>query len=137
MQSMPLLGPPAQDPARHRGQGWMPPVPASLSPVRKISEERGRFMVVAPVEQSTVPVGAVAISFSTQTLVGVLTGFGTVSGAPNWQPGFVQFLLLPVAVDEVPPTVTTLLVHDVTAVTALPRSGIAYGSGTDCPPPPV
>src|SRR6185369_82721 len=134
---MPMsLAPPTQEPARHRGHGWMPAAPF-LSPVRKISEESGRLMLVAPLAQFTVPLGAVATSLTTQTLTGVVIGLGTVSGAPKRQPGLVQFLMLPVAVDEVPPTVTTSAAHPVTAVTALPRSGSAYGSGTDWPPPPV
>jgi hypothetical protein len=130
------LAPPTQTLAMHFGQGWMP-ASGSLSPVRKISDESGRLTLVVPVAQSTVPLGAVATSFRTQTLVGVLIGFGTVSGAPKRQPGFVQFLLLPVCVEDVPPTVTTSDAHEVIDDTAEPKSGTAYGSGTEVPPPPV
>jgi hypothetical protein len=49
----------------------------------------------------------------------------------------VQFLLLPVAVDVVPPRVAVCPVHDVIELMAKPRSGTAKGSGTELPPPPV
>jgi hypothetical protein len=93
--------------------------------------------LVAPVSQLTVPLGAVATSSIMQMLVGELSGSGTASGAPNRQPALVQFRLLPVWVDVVPPTVTTSAAHATTPVTEAPRSGTAKGSGYELPPPPM
>jgi hypothetical protein len=62
---------------------------------------------VSPVAQLTWPCGACASAFVTQTLVGVLPGFGTASGAPNRQPALVQLRLLPVCADVVAPIVAT------------------------------
>src|SRR6185369_15375440 len=89
-QAMPLFGPPMQLPPVQSGQGWMPamvlPGSVAVSPVRKRTDDSGRLRDWAPVLQFTVPEAAVATTFSTQTLVGVLPGFGTARGAPKRQP---------------------------------------------------
>jgi len=85
----------------------------------------------------TWPCGGVEIAFSTQTLVGVLPGFGTASGAPKRHPADVQLRLLPVCADVVGPIVATSVMQLLIAVIESPRSGTAYGSGTELPPPPV
>jgi len=85
----------------------------------------------------TWPCGACASAFVTQTLVGVLPGFGTASGAPNRQPALVQLRLLPVCADVVAPIVATSVMQLLMAVIESPRSGTANGSGTELPPPPV
>ena len=54
----------------------------------------------APLLQSSVPVPAVATTFSTQVLVGVVNEFGIESGAPKKQPTSVQSRFDPVSVDE-------------------------------------
>jgi hypothetical protein len=87
--------------------------------------ESGTAMVVLPVAQSTVPLGPAAKVFSTQTLVGVLPGFGTASGAPKRQPAAVQLLLLSVSVEVVAPTVATEPVQVVIFVTGEPMSGMS------------
>src|SRR6185436_8262298 len=130
---MPLLGPPWHvplfgtfgSPPVQRGHGWMPGTPPSLSPVRKMLELSGRTTSVAPVSQAAVPVSGADATLVTQTLVGMVIAFGTASGAPKRQPVPVQFLLLPVAVDVVPPRVAVCPVHDVIALMAKPRSGTA------------
>jgi len=85
-QSMPLFGPPMHEPPVQSGQGWMPAMVAdgsvAVSPVRKMTDESGALMLCAPVLQSTVPLTPDDRLLSTQTLVGVLPGFGTASGAP-------------------------------------------------------
>ena len=110
-QAMELFGPPTQVPAEQSGQGWMPgmvaPGSVDVSPVRKMTAESGAAMVVAPVEQSTVPLGGAENLFITQTLVGVLPGFGTASGAPKAHPVAVQFLFEPVSADDAAPMVAT------------------------------
>jgi hypothetical protein len=82
------------------------PGSVAVSPVRKMTEESGAERLVAPVSQLTVPDNGGSDSvLVTQTLVGVLPGFGTASGAPKKQPGLLQFFLLPVAADVVGPIV--------------------------------
>jgi hypothetical protein len=125
---MPLLAPAKQVPVEQSGQGWMPgmvPDPSvAVSPVRKRIELSGRAMLVAPVLQLTVPEGAVASVLTTQTLIGVVIGFGTASGAPKKHPGLLQFFRLPpVWVDVVAPTVAVWPEQDVIEVTLDPRSG--------------
>ena len=93
--------------------------------------------MVLPVLQSPMPFGGPPTEFSTQTLVGVLPGFGTASGAPKRQPTDVQVRLLPVCAEVVPPRVAVWPVQLVMAVTEVARSGTANGSGTELPPPPV
>jgi hypothetical protein len=141
VQLMPLFDPPMQLPPVQSGQGWMPamvlPGSVEVSPVRKMTAESGADMVVAPVEQSTVPLGGAENRFITQTLVGVLPGFGTASGAPKAHPVAVQFLFEPVSADEAAPTVATEPVQVVIFDTGEPWSGTAYGRGTELPPPPV
>jgi hypothetical protein len=67
----------------HRGQGWMPAVPGSRSPVRNTSELSGRSIPVSPVAQSSAPAAAVESVLITQTLVGALFLFGIARGAPK------------------------------------------------------
>ena len=109
----------------------------AVSPVRKSTEESGRVRLVAPVLQTTDPLGGPPTAFNTQTLVGVLPGFGTASGPPKRHPADVQVRLLPVAVEVVPPTVAVWPEQVVIAVIEVARSGTANGSGTELPPPPV
>src|SRR6266481_7038403 len=45
---------------------------------------------LAPLEQSAVPLALVVTALMTQTLVGVLPGFGIGSGGPNRHPTLVQ-----------------------------------------------
>jgi len=90
-----------------------------------------------PVPQSTSPAGACDNAFVTQTLVGVLPGFGTASGAPKRQPAAEQLRLLPVCADVTGPIVATFAMQLLIAVIDSPRSGTANGSGTELPPPPV
>jgi hypothetical protein len=138
-----LFGPPMQVGVapRQTGHGWIPAMvlegSVAVSPVRKSTEESGRAMLVAPVLQITDPTGGAATAFSTHTLVGVLPGFGTASGAPKRHPADVQVRLLPVAVEVVPPIVAVWPEQVVIAVTEVARSGTANGSGTELPPPPV
>src|SRR5439155_885642 len=125
VQAMPSLGPPwhlfepAQEPAAapgqsasvlhgplrfvpalqvllHTGQTWMPGAFGNRSPSRKISELSGRLRLEAPLEQSAAPLALVVTELMTQTLVGVLDGFGIGSGGPNRHPTLGQFRLLPV-----------------------------------------
>src|SRR5438132_792073 len=93
----PVLFVPALHVWLHTGQTWMPGAAGNRSPSRKISELSGRLRLEAPVEQSAVPVALAVTVLMTQTLVGVLPGFGIGSGGPNRQPTLVQFLLLPAA----------------------------------------
>ena len=94
-------------------------------------------MLAAPLEQSAVPLAFCATVLMTQTLVGGLPGFGIGSGGPNRQSLLVQFRLLPVSVEVRLPRVTVVPLPGVTAVSELPMSGTAYGSGTLLLPPPV
>ena len=87
--------------------------------------------------QVSEPVGAAPTALRTQTLVGVLPGLGTASGAPKRQPAAEQVRLLPVCAEVVPPRLAVWPVQEVMEVTDTPRSGTAYGSGTELPPPPV
>jgi hypothetical protein len=88
--------------------------------------------------QTSEPTGVPPTALRTQTLVGVLPGFGTARGAPKRQPGAEQIRLLPpVCVDVVGPRVAVCPEQEVMAVTEWPWSGTAYGSGTELPPPPV
>src|SRR6266446_10418142 len=48
-------------------------------------------MAEAPLRQSAVPLALAATTLTTQTLVGVLAGFGIGSGWPNRHPAFVHF----------------------------------------------
>jgi len=141
VQPRPSFGPPMQLPAEQSGHGWMPAMvdigSVAVSPVRKRTEESGSTRPVAPVLQSAVPLGGPPTAFSTHTLVGVLPGFGTASGPPKRQPAVVHVRLLPVWADVVPPRVAVWPVQEVMEVTDTPRSGTAYGSGTELPPPPV
>src|SRR5437899_7142135 len=138
VQSMPSwAASPTHAPARHTGHTWTPGRFSSRSPSRKISELSGRLRLEAPVEQSAEPLASVVTELTTQTLVGVLPGFGIGSGGPNRQPMLVQFRLLPVWVEVRLPRVTVVPLPGVTAVSELPMSGTAYGSGTLFMPPPV
>src|SRR4030095_14571418 len=103
--------------------GTVPAPSVAVSPVRKMTDERGRLMLVAPVLQLTVPEGAADSVLSTHTLVAGVPGFGTASGAPKKHPGLLQFLLLVVSVDVGAPTVAVWPVQEVIAVTLDPRSG--------------
>ena len=94
-------------------------------------------MVEAPVVQSAVPVPLTDTVLRTQTLIAGVTGFGIGSGGPNRHPMLVQFRLLPVWAEVRLPRVSAVPLHAVTAVSELPRSGTAYGSGTALLPPPV
>src|SRR5688572_33368240 len=82
-----------------------------VSPVRKRTDDSGAVMSEAPVAQSTVPPMSAESLLMTQTLVGVLPGFGTGSGAPKKHPIDVQFLLLPVSAEVAGPRVATSAVH--------------------------
>src|SRR5436309_15808165 len=116
----------------------MPGAAGNRSPVRKISELRGRLRLETPVEQSAEPLASAVTVLMTHTLVGVLAEFGIGSGGPNRQPTLVQLRLLPVSVE-----VKLLRVSDdgplqvATLVSELPMSGTWYGSGTVFFPPPV
>jgi hypothetical protein len=141
---MPLFGPPMHVglAVGQSGHGWMPgmvlPGSVDVSPVRKMTEESGALMLVVPVAQLTVPDnGGVDSVLVTQTLVGVLPGFGTASGAPKKHPVALQFFWLPVWADVVGPMVATWSAQLVIVVMESPRSGTANGSGTELPPPPV
>ena len=94
-------------------------------------------MLAAPLEQSAVPLAFCATVLMTQTLVGGLPGFGIGSGGPNRQSLLVQFRLLPVSIEVRLPRVRVVPLPGVTAVSELPMSGTAYGSGTLLLPPPV
>src|SRR5437870_5959435 len=59
-------------------------------------------MAEAPLLQSAVPLALVATTLMTQTLVGVLAGFGIGSGWPNRHPAFVHFSKAHFAVVQVP-----------------------------------
>ena len=59
-------------------------------------------MAEAPLRQSAVPLALVATTLMTQTLVGVLAGFGIGSGWPNRHPAFVHFSKEHTAVVQVP-----------------------------------
>src|SRR6185436_6035423 len=109
----------------------------AVSPVRKRTDESGSTRLVAPVSQAAVPLGGPPMTKRTQTLVGVLPGLGTASGAPKRQPVLVHVRLLPVCTEVVPPRVAVCPVQEVMDVTDLARSGTANGSGTELPPPPV
>ena len=141
VQLIPLFGPPVQTKPlpglRQVGQGWMPACEAILSPARKRADDSGSESVVAPVSQVTVPAAFVEAALMTQTLVGVLPGFGTASGAPKRHPVAVQVRLLPVFVDVVAPSVPVWPVQAVMALIAVLESGTANGNGTELPPPPV
>ena len=102
-----------------------------------MAADRGRMRSVTPVLQISVPLATPPTELMTQTLVGVLLAFGTANGAPKRHPAEVQVRLLPVAVDVVEPRPAVCPVHAVIALTAKPRSGTEYGSGTELPPPPV
>ena len=108
-----------------------------MSPVRKRTDDSGALMLVAPVLQSTLPLAPVDSVLRTQTLVGMLPGFGTASGAPKRQPADAQLLRFPVWAEVVGPMVATEPAQLVIAVIDSPMSGPAYGSGTELPPPPV
>jgi len=118
------LLPPMQTLPEQSGQGWMPAMllvgSVAVSPVRKRTDASGALTLVVPVAQLTVPLTGDDSALMTQTLVGVLPGFGTASGAPKRQPVAVQFLLLPVCVEVVGPRVATLAAHDVIADTSEP-----------------
>jgi hypothetical protein len=75
------------------------PVSVLPSPVRKISESRGRLTFCVPSAQSTLPEIAVVTVLMTQVLVGVVAVFGMESGPPKRQPGDEQLRMLPVSVD--------------------------------------
>src|SRR4029450_4905165 len=98
-QGLLLWVPPMQTLFEHSGHGWMPAmVPAGsvdVSPVRKMTDDSGALRVDSPVPQSTVPLTSDDSVLSTHTLVGVLTGFGTASGAPKRHAADVQLLRLP------------------------------------------
>ena len=81
-----------------------------------------------PVMPPLIELGAEPLMFAeslltTQTLVGVLPGFGTGSGAPKKQPIEVQFLLLPVSAEVAGPRVATFAAQPVMAETAALWSG--------------
>src|SRR6059036_3382208 len=59
-------------------------------------------MAEAPLRQSAVPLAFCATTLMTQTLVGVLAGFGIGSGWPNRHPAFVHFSKEHTAVVQVP-----------------------------------
>ena len=106
--------------------------------MRKISELSGRLRLEAPVEQSAVPLALAVTELMTQTLVGVLPGFGIGSGGPNRHPTLVQFrLLAPGSLDLTLVRVSVVPLQADTPVSELPMSGTAYGSGTLLLPPPV
>src|SRR5213596_2848762 len=136
-----LQGPVAFVPALqvwlHTGHTWIPGAFGNRSPSRKSSELSGRLRVEAPLQHSAVPLASAATVLTTQTLVGVLSGFGIGSGGPKRQPMLVQFRLLPVSVEVRLPRVRVVPLADVSAVSELPISGTAYGSGTLLLPPPV
>src|SRR5881628_2579440 len=153
VQAMPSLGPPwhlfepAQEPAAapgqsasvlhgplrfvpalqvllHTGQTWMPGAFGNRSPSRKRVEVSGRLMAEAPLAQSAVPLASAATVLMTQTLVGVLPGFGMGSGGPNRHPALVQFrLVAPVSPDLTLASVSAVPLHPLTAVSELPMSG--------------
>ena len=126
-----LFGPPVQvvGVPRQIGQGWMPAMvllgSVAVSPVRKMTEESGRLRLVAPVLQTSEPTGVPPTALRTHTLVGVLPGLGTASGAPKRHPGAVQMRLLPVCVEVVWPRVAVWPEQDVIAVIECPWSGTA------------
>src|SRR5881628_2900684 len=59
-------------------------------------------MAEAPLLQSAVPLAFCATTLTTQTLVGVLAGFGIGSGWPNRHPAFVHFSKEHTALVQVP-----------------------------------
>jgi hypothetical protein len=140
-QAMPLFGPATQLPLTHSGQGWMPgmvlPGSVDVSPVRKRTDDSGAAMSVAPVLQSTVPLTSADRVLITQTLVGVLPGFGTGSGAPKKQPVDVQFLMLPVSADVAAPTIAFCPLARGDRGDRAAHVGQGVRSGTELPPPPV
>ncbi len=121
----------------HTGQTWTPGAFGKRSPSRKISELSGRLRLEAPLEQSAEPLALVVTELMTHTLVGVLTGFGIGSGGPNRQPTLVQFRMLPVWAEVRLARVRLVPLQADTALSELPMSGTAYGSGTVLLPPPV
>src|SRR5437016_7337117 len=137
VHAKPLLGPPWHTLLKHTGQGWRPGTSGAMSPVRKISELSGRLRLEAPLEQSDAPLASVVTELMTQTLVGVLDGFGIGSGGPNRHPTLVQSRLLPVWAEVRLARVRLVPLHEDTLVSELPMSGTAYGSGTVLLPPPV
>jgi hypothetical protein len=116
----------------------MPPVPASRSPFRKISELSGRARLEVPVRQLPFPVAGADTVLTMQVLVGVLVVFGIGSGAPKRQPVSVQLRLLPVWAAVRPANVSAPvpLLHALTLVFDVPRSGSGAGSGTLSEPVP-
>src|SRR5881392_2582108 len=66
-------------------------------------------MAEAPLRQSAVPLAFCATTLMTQTLVGVLAGFGIGSGWPNRHPAFVHFSKEHTAVVQVPPRQVPML----------------------------
>src|SRR5262245_63040700 len=108
---MPLLGPPVQLPFRHSGHGWIPGMvlegSVAVAPVRKRTDDSGALMLVSPVSQFAWPLTPDDSVLRTHTLVGVLPGFGTASGAPKRQPVDVQLLLVPVWLEVVGPIMAT------------------------------
>src|SRR2546425_5043561 len=138
VHAMPLLGPPWHTLLKHTGQGWMPGTSEAMSPVRKISELSGRLRLEAPLEQSAEPLALAVTELMTHTLVGVLPGFGIGSGGPNRHPTLVQVrVLAPGSLDLTLVRVSVVPLQADTAVSELPMSGTAYGSGTLLLPPPV
>src|SRR5438128_9139491 len=105
----------------------MPGRAGSRSPSRKISELSGRVRLEAPLEQLVEPLALAVTELMTQTLVGVLPGFGIGSGGPNRHPTLVQFRMLPVApeVRLVRVRVFVTLLQAETPVSELPMSGTA------------
>src|SRR6266404_2453928 len=115
----------------------MPGAFGNRTPSRKSSELRGRLRFEAPDMQSAVPLALVVTVLMTHTLVGVLAVFGIGSGGPNRHPTLVQLRLLPVWLEVRLVSVRLVPLHGPSAVSELPMSGTAYGSGTLLPPPPV
>jgi hypothetical protein len=130
VHAMPLLRPPMHVPLAQRGQGWMPGVPDSVSPVRKTSDASGRLMVASPEEQLRLPLAGPETLLMTHTLVGVLFAFGTASGAAKRQPTSEQVRGVPVSTEVVEPSVA--LCPTGGQADGLHRgSGIEAGSGTE------
>src|SRR5262245_51965384 len=114
----------------------MPGVSGRLSPIRKISELRGRSTCAVPSAQSRVPEAAVATVLITQVLVGVLAVFGIGRGPPKKQPGLLQKRSSPVSVDVLPPRVAVCPTQLVIFVIDVEWFGVMAGSGVELPPPP-
>src|SRR6201987_1567310 len=72
----PLRFVPAVQVLLHTGHTWMPGAFGNRSPVRKRVEVSGRLRAEARLEQSAVPLASADTELMTQTLVGVLPGFG-------------------------------------------------------------